>query len=79
LAPLAHAFLAAPAATQAAHGNPDDDQLIPLTCHEIRRLFTGLCQQPPPPRIQLYWSRWRRRHQYTARAWHYRQRTLKLA
>jgi hypothetical protein len=61
-------------ATQADHPNPDDDQLIPLTCNEIRRLFTGLCQQPTAPRIQLHWSRWRRRHQYTARACHYRHR-----
>src|SRR5215469_10371137 len=75
---LAHAFLAVLAATQADHANPDDDQLIPLTCNEIRRLFTGLCQQLPAPRIQLHWSRWRRRHQYTARACHYRQRVLKL-
>jgi hypothetical protein len=52
--------------------------MIPLTCNEIRRLFTGLCQQPPVPRIQLHWSRWRRRHQYTARACHYRQQALKL-
>jgi hypothetical protein len=74
LALLARAFLAVLAATQADHGNPDDDQLIPLTCHEIRRLFTGLCQQPTAPRIQLHWSRWRRRHRYTARACHYRQR-----
>jgi SRSO17 transposase len=79
LALLAHAFLAVLAATQAGDGNPDDDQLIPLTCNEIRRLFTGLCQQPPVPQIQLHWSRWRRRHQYTARACHYRQRALKLA
>ena len=74
LALLAHAFLAVLAATQADQGNPDDDQLIPLTCNEIRRLSTGLCQQPTAPRIQLHWSRWRRRHQYTARACHYRQR-----
>jgi SRSO17 transposase len=79
LALLAHAFLAVLAATQADQHNPHDDQLIPLTCNEIRRLFTGLCQQPPPPRIQLHWSRWRRRHQYTARACHYRQRTIELA
>lgn len=78
MALLAHAFLAVLAAIQADHQNPDDDQLIPLTCNEIRRLFTGLRQQPPAPRMQLHWSRWRRRHQYTARACHYRQRA-KLA
>jgi SRSO17 transposase len=78
LALLAHAFLAVLAATQAGDANPDDDQLIPLTCNEIRRLFTGLCQQLPAPQFHLHWSRWRRRHQYTARACHYRQRALKL-
>ena len=29
--------------------SPHDDQLIPLTRNEIRRLFTGLSQQPPHP------------------------------
>jgi hypothetical protein len=54
LALLAQAFLAVLSATQAHDQNPHDDQLIPLTCNEIRRLFTGLCQQPPVPRIQLH-------------------------
>ncbi|MGH3199773.1 MAG: hypothetical protein ACRDNT_28515 [Streptosporangiaceae bacterium] len=44
--------------------------------HEIRRLFTGLLQQLPASATQLHWSRWRRRHQATARACHYRRRTL---
>jgi SRSO17 transposase len=74
LALLAHAFLSVLAASQ-PDGHPHDDQLIPLTRHEIRRLFTGLLQQLPPPGIQLHWSRWRRRHQATARASHYRRRT----
>jgi hypothetical protein len=78
LALLAHAFLAVLAATQANDPNPSGRQLIPLTCHEIRRLFTALSQQPPTPRLQLHWSRWRRRHQYTARACHYRKQALKL-
>jgi hypothetical protein len=75
LALLACAFLAVLAAAQPG-GRAHDDQLIPLTCHEIRRLFTGLCQQPTAPAAQLHWSRWRRRHQATARACHYRRRTL---
>ena len=73
LALLACAFLSVLAATQPGGSQPHDDQLIPLTRNEIRRLFTGLCQQPPAPAIQLHWSRWRRRHQATARACHYRQ------
>jgi DDE superfamily endonuclease len=76
LALLACAFLSVLAATQPGGGRAHQDQLIPLTRHEIRRLFTGLCQQPPAPATQLHWSRWRRRHQYTARACHYRRRAL---
>jgi SRSO17 transposase len=76
LALLACAFLAVLAAAQPGGSRPRDDQLIPLTCHEIRRLFTGLSQQPPAPAIQLHWSRWRRRHQAAARACHYRRRAL---
>jgi SRSO17 transposase len=76
LALLAHAFLSVLAAAQPGTGHPHDGPLIPLTRHEIRRLFTGLHQQPPAPGIQLHWSRWRRRHQYIARACHYRHRTL---
>jgi SRSO17 transposase len=79
LALLAHAFLAVLAAAQHDAGRAHDDQLIPLTCHEIRRLFTGLSQQPPAPATQLHWSRWRRRHQATARACHHRRRALASA
>jgi SRSO17 transposase len=74
LALLAHAFLSVLAASQP--GRARDDQLIPLTRNEIRKLFTGLRQQVPTPRTQLHWSRWRRRHQATARACHYQQRAL---
>lgn len=76
LALLACAFLAVLAAAQPDAGHAGQDQLIPLTRQEIRRLFTGLCQQPPAPATQLHWSRWRRRHQATARACHYRRRAL---
>jgi len=76
LALLACAFLAVLAAAQPGGSFPRDDRLIPLTCHEIRRLFTGLCQRPTAPAAQLHWSRWRRQHQATARACHYRRRAL---
>jgi SRSO17 transposase len=75
---LACAFLAVLAAAQPAGGQPGDDQLIPLTRNEIRRLFTGLSQQLAAPAIQLHWSQWRRRHQATARACHYRRRAQTL-
>jgi SRSO17 transposase len=76
LALLAHAFLSVLTAAQPGGGDPDDDPLIPLTRNEICRLFTGLSRQLAAPAIQLHWSRWRRRHQATARACHYRRRAL---
>jgi SRSO17 transposase len=76
LALLACAFLSVLAATQPHGDRPGDGQLIPLTRHEIRRLFTGLHQQPPEPGKQLHWSRWRRHHQFTAKACHYRRRAF---
>jgi SRSO17 transposase len=76
LALLAHAFLSVLAATSPHDPGPGAGQLIPLTRNEIRRLFTGLGQQPTAPGKQLHWSRWRRRHQATARACHYRRREL---
>lgn len=47
LALLACVFLSVLAASHP--GRAHDDQLIPLTRNEIRRLFTGLHQQVPPP------------------------------
>jgi hypothetical protein len=73
LALLACAFLSVLAAG-CARDHTAGDGLIPLTRNEIRRLFTGLRQQQASPRLQLHWSRWRRRHQATARACHYRRR-----
>jgi SRSO17 transposase len=76
LALLAHAFLSVLAATSPHDAGQRDDPLIPLTRNEIRRLFTGLGQRPPEPAKQLHWSRWRRRHQATARTCHYRRRAV---
>jgi hypothetical protein len=45
LALLAHAFLSVLAAAQPGGNDSHDDLLIPLTRHEIRRLFTGLSRQ----------------------------------
>jgi hypothetical protein len=74
LALLARAFLSVLAAARPHGSDPDDGRLIPLTRHEIRRLFTGLHQQPSAPARQLHWSWWRRRHQATARRCHYQRR-----
>jgi SRSO17 transposase len=74
LALLAHAFLSVLAAAQPGGSDSHDDLLIPLTRHEIRRLLTGLTRHLAAPAAQLHWSRWRRRHQATARNCHYRRR-----
>jgi len=76
LALLAHAFLSVLAAARPGGTDPHDDLLIPLTRNEICRLFSGLSRQLATPAAQLHWSRWRRRHQATARACHYRRRAL---
>jgi len=78
LALLACAFLSVLAA-DCARDHTADDTLIPLTRNEIRRLFTGLSQRLTAPALQLHWSRWRRHHQHTARACHYRRRASRPA
>jgi SRSO17 transposase len=80
LAMLAHAFLSVMTAAQpppepgAMHRDQAGHDLIPLTRNEIRRLFTGLLHRPRAASDQLRWSRWRRRHQATARNCHYQRR-----
>ena len=55
-----------------------DEKLIPLTVPEVRRLLCRLIwRHQPTDESVLRWSRWRRRHQATARRCHYRRR-LKL-
>lgn len=81
LALLAHAFLAVTAALERQrHTLADDgtslDGLIPLTCNEIRHLFTAWIAQPAHDLThRLRWSTWRRRHQARARRSHYRRQT----
>jgi SRSO17 transposase len=74
LAMLAHAFLAiVTAAQRLAETTPET--LIPLTINEFRRLFNALLPQPLHTVADtLAWSRWRRKHQATARAHHYHRR-----
>jgi SRSO17 transposase len=78
LAMLAHALLAVIAATERAQ-RPPPSELIALTCNEIRHLFTSLITEPTRRLTDpLAWSRWRRRHQYHARASHYRRQQAQL-
>jgi hypothetical protein len=69
---LAHAFLAVATANERAHRSPNE--LIPLTCNEIRHLFTTLIVRPAHAAAhRLRWSYWRRRHQARARSSHYQR------
>ena len=77
LAMLAHACLAGRSGRKG--GCPSlDEKLIPLTVPEVRWLLYRLIwRHQPTDESVLRWSRWRRRHQATARRCHYRRR-LKL-
>ncbi|WP_078969224.1 IS701 family transposase [Streptomyces cyaneogriseus] len=71
LAMLAHAFLAVVRADEHAR-HPTPDELIPLTCNEIQRLFiTSVVRPMRDVAHRLRWSAWRRRHQARAQASHY--------
>ena len=68
---LAHALLGVLAAVQDAAAAPPAG-LIPLTCNELQRLLLRRVIDPARrPADPEAWSRWRRRHQYRARASHY--------
>jgi hypothetical protein len=73
LAMLAHAFLAVVRADEHAH-RPSPDDLIPLSCNEICRVFTALVVRSVRDAAhRLVWSDWRRRHQARSRTSHYRR------
>ncbi len=75
LAMLAHAFLVALAVTERA-AQPTPDDLISLTCNEIRHLFTVLIIKPTHDLAhRLRCSTWRRRHQHRAKTCHYQRRS----
>ena len=72
LAMVAHALLVVIAANEHTD-RPAPTGMIPLTCSEIRRLFTVLVAEPRRrPTCPHAWSTWRRRHQHRARTSHYR-------
>lgn len=72
LAMLAHAFLAVTAAHE--HHHPAPDNLIALTCNEIRHLYIKTLTKPATdPAHLLHWSTWRRHHQQRARHSHYQR------
>jgi SRSO17 transposase len=75
LSMLAMAFLAVVTAAERDR-TPAPAGLIPFTVNEIRRLFDALVNgATATPEHILSWSIWRRKHQATARACHYRRRS----
>ncbi|MER7694524.1 IS701 family transposase [Streptomyces sp. NPDC097610] len=75
LAMLAHAFLTVVRADE-HRIRPGPDDLIPLTCNEIQRLFIALVARPVHEAGHwLHWSNWRRRHQARSQASHYRRQS----
>jgi SRSO17 transposase len=75
LAMLALAFLTV--AALAEHAQPLPSGMIPLTRNEIARLLPAPPARPAAASHQLSWSAWRRRHQHTASACHYRRQAAK--
>ena len=70
---LAHALLIVIAANEHTD-RPAPTGLVPLSCSEIRRLFTALVATTRRvPACPHAWSTWRRRHQHRARTSHYRR------
>ncbi len=75
LAMLALAFLTIVAVAE--HAQPPPPGMIPLTRNEIARLLPAPPPRPAGTRYRLRWSAWRRRHQHTASACHYRRHAAK--
>ena len=76
---LAHAFLAVVRADE-HRLRPGPDDLIPLTCYEIHRLFTALVGRPVHEAGHwLRWSHWRCRHEARSRAIHYSRQAASRA
>ena len=84
LSRLAHAYLTVirnQAAEQGEKGatTAPDEELIPVTVPEVRRLLTRLVwTENKLPDLILSWSWWRRRHQALARQCHYKRRKSNL-
>jgi SRSO17 transposase len=72
---LAHAILAVIAACERAQQQSVDQQMVPLSINEIRRLLAKLVINAVHSLDHwLGWSQWRRRHQKRAKTSHYRRR-----
>lgn len=75
LSMLAMAFLAVTCANERDR-TATSQNLIPFTLNEIRRLFDKLVLWRTATRDSIWaWSLWRRKHQATARTYHYHSRS----
>jgi hypothetical protein len=73
---LALAFLAVTALAE--YAQPPPPGMVPLTRNEIARLAGAVIIQPGRDACgRLRWSAWRRRHQHTAQACHYRRQAAR--
>jgi len=81
LSMLAAAFLAVTARAERARDekgtNGQIDDLVPLSCNEIRRLWATLTHPAHTTAHTDHWSDWRRRHQTRARHSHYQRQRAK--
>ena len=72
---LAHAILTVIAVHERAQHPPTDQELVPLSVNEIRRLLAKLVINAVHTiNHWLDWSTWRRRHQARAKTSHYKRR-----
>ena len=72
---LAHAILTVIAVHERAQHPPTDQELVPLSVNEIRRLLAKLVINAVHTiNHWLGWSTWRRRHQARAKTSHYKRR-----
>jgi SRSO17 transposase len=53
---------------------PDRNTMIPFTLNEIRHLVALTREEKLPGALVAWWSSWRRRHQATARHYHFQRR-----
>jgi SRSO17 transposase len=58
----------------AERARPDRNTMIPFTLNEIRHIVALLREDTLPAALVQWWSDWRRRHQATARHYHFLRR-----
>jgi hypothetical protein len=58
----------------------DAEELLPLTVPEVRRLLWWLVWGKMPTKQEvLEWSKWRQKHQATAKRYHYKRQEAQVS